>query len=368
MKQELPLVQTHNYTTREYTTNLFIKQNVELPFTFTHVLRYKNQNFLTKLKEIVSYEILKSSTFYKEGRLTEHREALLKVQDNFYIQIEHLDTPMTEYSFLIRKKKNYDDSIIESVTLFYSKSTSQSQIEKVKKFLLFLTPLKVETKNLINIVITQHGELCLREFEIKRPKLNLDYNYNDDFLPIHNTIVEAINKKDADGLVLLHSTPGCGKTNYIKFLISKIKKKVIYLPPNLANEISSPSFINFLAENQNSVLIIEDAENVLKSRQNGENQGVSNLLNVSNGLLSDILKVQIIATFNCDIHEIDPALLRQGRLIAKYKFSNLTIEKAQRLSDKLSFKTKIESEMNLAEIYNQNKQDFREQKRNKIGF
>ena len=63
---------------------------------------------------------------------------------------------------------------------------------------------------------------------------------------------------------------------------------------------------------------------------------------------------QIIATFNCDLTTIDPALLRKGRLIANYEFNKLDLQSAKTLSDKLGFGTeKITEPMTLAEIYNQ---------------
>ena len=63
---------------------------------------------------------------------------------------------------------------------------------------------------------------------------------------------------------------------------------------------------------------------------------------------------QIIATFNCDLTTIDPALLRKGRLIANYEFNKLDLESSKILSDKLGFGTEnVTVPMTLAEIYNQ---------------
>jgi len=57
------------------------------------------------------------------------------------------------------------------------------------------------------------------------------------------------------------------------------------------------------------------------------------LLNISDGLLYDCLNIQIICSFNIDIIKVDSALLRKGRLIAKYEFKELEVAKAQALSD-----------------------------------
>merc|ERR1711939_973093 len=128
------------------------------------------------------------------------------------------------------------------------------------------------------------------------------------------------------------------------------------MPPDMAKEIASPQFLPFLMEYQNAILIIEDAENIIKDRSETTtpSQAVANLLNLSDGLLGDAMHQQIIATFNCDLTIIDPALLRKGRLIANYEFNKLDIESSKILSDKLGYSTEnITEPMTLAEIYNQ---------------
>lgn len=75
---------------------------------------------------------------------------------------------------------------------------------------------------------------------------------------------------------------------------------------------------------------------------------------------------QIIATFNCDLTKIDPALLRKGRLIANYEFNKLDLDSAKILSDKLGFGTDAITEaMTLAEIYNQGGEDSDESQADK---
>jgi hypothetical protein len=61
--------------------------------------------------------------------------------------------------------------------------------------------------------------------------------------------------------------------------------------------------------------------------------------------------------------------MRKGRLIAKYEFKDLEIEKAQKLSNKLGFKTQLTEPMSLSAIYNQTDKDFHDTKKGKpIGF
>lgn len=130
----------------------------------------------------------------------------------------------------------------------------------------------------------------------------------------------------------------------------------------------NPDFIDLLIDNPNAVLVIEDAENIIMDRKYSSNSSVSNLLNISDGLLSDCLNVQIICTFNSALNLVDTALLRKGRLIAKYEFSKLDVEKAQRLNDHLGLMQKITRPMTLAEITNPDETCHPTEKVNVIGF
>jgi ATP-dependent 26S proteasome regulatory subunit len=114
----------------------------------------------------------------------------------------------------------------------------------------------------------------------------------------------------------------------------------------------NPDFIDLLIDNPNAVLVIEDAENIIMDRKVNSSSSVSNLLNLSDGLLSDCLNVQIICTFNSSLSLVDDALIRKGRLIARYEFGKLDVEKARRLSDHLGLNQVIRRPMTLAEITN----------------
>ena len=165
--------------------------------------------------------------------------------------------------------------------------------------------------------------MVTKSLEILKPRLSIEDNYNDDFAEIHQTIIKRLSKKNDKGLVLLHGKPGTGKTSYIRYLISSLKKNVIFLPPNMAGAITNPDLISILIDNPNSIFVIEDAENIVIDRSRNGRSPVSALLNISDGLLSDCLNIQIICSFNTDISRIDSALMRKGRLIAKYEFKEL---------------------------------------------
>jgi len=196
------------------------------------------------------------------------------------------------------------------------------------------------------------------DFEIK----DLDINYGYGFEKFHEELMQRF-ATQSKGLVLFHGEPGTGKTFYIRHLLRKMvsrKKIVIYMPPNMVDHLVEPAFMTFLAgqiqtwSNQGffSVLLIEDAEPLLAKRQEGVRiQGVTNLLNMTDGLLNDMLNLQIICTFNVDLKKLDSALLRPGRLIARKEFKKLSELDANLLAQRLGIKHNFKKGATLGEIY-----------------
>lgn len=220
----------------------------------------------------------------------------------------------------------------------------------------------------INLIVQVRNRLELKAMEIKRTKLELDLFYEDGFKITDEVIRKRLSRKNDKGIVLLHGLPGTGKTTYLRYLIGKIKKRVLFLSPTVAGNLMNPDFIELLIDNPDTVLIIEDAENIIMDRKHNSGSSVSNLLNISDGLLADFLNVQLICTFNSSLTMVDSALMRKGRLIAKYEFDKLSVSKAQKLSRHFGFDTIITKPMIIAEIANQHEREQQKEKVEVIGF
>ena len=202
------------------------------------------------------------------------------------------------------------------------------------------------------------GHVVEDNFEIK----DLDLNYGHGFTGFHNELMKRF-ENETKGLVLFHGEPGTGKTYYIRHLLKQMsdsKKLVIYMPPNMVDHLVEPEFMTFLSHSVANysedgyfcVLLIEDAEPLLASRQSEtRNQGVTNLLNLTDGLLNDMLNLQIICTFNVPLKKLDKALLRPGRLIARKEFKALPTLEANILASRLGIKYEFKKSASLAEIY-----------------
>ena len=257
-----------------------------------------------------------------------------------------------------------------SINISLAGNTSPKDFNGVTSLLTPLAKIRKERENNIALVIQTNRGYDTTTFELPKQKLDIELGYGKGFKPIHEKIIHKLNEPKSKGLVLLHGTPGTGKTHYLKYLASKIKnKRVLFIPPFLADFITSPEMTPFLIQNAGSVLFIEDAERVITDRNSGGGNGVSNILNITDGILSDILNIQIVATFNMDKAKIDSALLRKGRLIAEHKFDALPTEDSQALIDHLGFDYKTDKPMTLTEIYNLSEIEYKSKdKYSPIGF
>ena len=128
----------------------------------------------------------------------------------------------------------------------------------------------------------------LRAANIKSYDIPLELNYGDSFVSKYDDIVDKL-RNNKHGLFLFHGDPGTGKTTLIRKLVSELAgdKTIIYVPSYFMFDIANPELISFISKFKNSVLLLEDAEMILTSSEEERNQAVSNILNISDGLLND---------------------------------------------------------------------------------
>ena len=127
------------------------------------------------------------------------------------------------------------------------------------------------------------------------------YNYYNQYLASDSSI-----------LVLLGET-GTAKTSFIRSMIWHASLNTMF---TYEEELlkSDSLFVDFMVDTKTNLLVIENADLFLTSREHDGNKIMSKFLNVSDGL-ADIGKKKIIFTANItEPSKIDNALLRPGRM------------------------------------------------------
>ncbi len=275
--------------------------------------------------------------------------------------------PDYEFFLLLSEdlSNEYDKTIIESgyysvVRLAYD-SQKADALTKIRAFYEAYLEKYISSEAKISLLLKEGQDLVFKSHTIKPLALDLATMYNDDFLPVHQKIKESLSDGNK-GLVLLHGLAGSGKTNYIKWLTAQIpNKNFIFVPNNLIGALAEPQFMSMLIDNKNSVLVLEDCENYIAERVGGGNTSdvVSTILNIADGILSDVLECQFICTFNADLMDIDHALLRHGRLIAEYQFGALTVDKANAYLASVGKDITVDQPMTLANVSNIDETEYK---------
>jgi hypothetical protein len=333
-------------------------------FRISDEFQVKQEDALELVEKLGFVEIFNKSLFMQSGHF--ENKMYEKVFDDGIVLLM-VDSIAKKWGASVSKSYRAD----RGINISLCSNASPKYFDEITNQFIPLAKRRREKENNIALVIQTNRGYDTTTFELPKQKLDIELGYGKSFKPIHEKIIHKLNEKKSKGLVLLHGTPGTGKTHYLKYLASKIKnKRVLFIPPFLADFITSPEMTPFLIQNAGSVLFIEDAEKVITDRNTGGGNGVSNILNITDGILSDILNIQIVATFNMDKKKIDEALLRKGRLIAEHKFDALSIEDSQALIDHLGFDYKTDKPMTLTEIYNLSEVEYKSEDKGRptIGF
>lgn len=237
-------------------------------------------------------------------------------------------------------------------------SFSESIIKSIKEICLKYFDRNFKNDDLFTVSEGQEG---LELVSLGRPGTILEKNnYSEEVVKNFEYVIKQFSSKEPFGrLVIIHGQPGTGKTRMLKSFINEIKyekNKFIFFQPELLSRYNISSITKLLmsaVEDSNAITIfIEDADDVLVSRQSDNMTAISTLLNFADGFIGSLLNLRIIATTNASNNKIDKAIKRAGRLCKMIDISSLTPEHANKVFERISKKPgSFTKEMILADIY-----------------
>jgi ATP-dependent 26S proteasome regulatory subunit len=160
---------------------------------------------------------------------------------------------------------------------------------------------------------------------------------------------------DKASILLLMGPPGTGKSTFIKHYIRKFGERAMLTHDEAL--LSSDGFlVRFLVNNDRNLLIVEDADLMLKSRNFAGNKIMSKLLNISDGVISLVKEKKIILTTNLSqLKDVDDAIVRPGRCFDIINFRKLDLKEAKEVCLTHGLHVPVGKEFTLAELFNQRK-------------
>ena len=144
-------------------------------------------------------------------------------------------------------------------------------------------------------------------------------NYTQETLEKYDRVIEDLLSDSPTGrLTLLDGEPGTGKSYIVRGVISAVSALFIYVPASVAGKMTGPDIVPVIMREKDKdvpiVMIMEDADSSLTTRQMDNVSRLSDLLNMSDGILGDMSDLRIVATTNSKKSEIDRAVMRHGRM------------------------------------------------------
>jgi hypothetical protein len=229
----------------------------------------------------------------------------------------------------------------------------------IKSF--FCAPVK---KGHVYAIVASGGRLALNNIGNAGIPL-IRENYSAKVIEDYDFIIKDMKAKHPSGRIsILEGSPGTGKTHLVRAMLMEVPDAMFVLvSPDMVSSLAGPELLPLLLTYRHAatgpiILILEDADKCLVTRAGDNINSIQSLLNLGDGILGSLLDLRIVATTNAKRLEMEPAILRAGRLCRRLEVGCLTPKEGAAVFSRLlpemkEIPSKLTNarEVSLAEVY-----------------
>ena len=281
-----------------------------------------------------------------------NQKSLYKIKDDIFISF-------------IEVEKNKESFFITEVCFYYK---DDKQLEEISVITSSLNEIVLENEthfSKFNTISITEGGLSLSPIEVKLGDIEPEEKYSPDLIKSIKKLKKKI-KNTNKGLSIFYGERGTGKTEMAKHLINDLDKISVFIPSNsLELTLNNLEFKSLLERNKNIILLIDDCELFANYQLSKMNYITNNLVQLTDGIISDELNLHIILIFNeSDYDNLDDNLIDSNNLLEIIEFDEIDVEMAKELSKTLGFNRKYKTKQRLVDIFKNKTGEIK----NKIGL
>jgi len=210
----------------------------------------------------------------------------------------------------------------------------------------------------VNLLERDHnGNLRLKPHRLSRYAPYEARHYSE---PIRDQLSAVRSWADSSdpGLTLLRGQPRTGKTFFLRAVLSECKNvEVALLSGRNVSDIDGPAMLQLLlnrdAKDRKPLLVLlEDGDEFVRKRSSGRDASpVAQLLNLTDGILGDMLNVKFMVTSNLKAIDVDPAILGAGRMKHRVEVGPLSAVEATAVAKSLGSNHMYTEPTPLGQVY-----------------
>lgn len=315
------------------------------------------ERFRTDPGSLVTASLMESALSQPKGHVTEYAregqveevesdesgQRYLKMIDKMGGRLAHkwLGENFYEVSFMFDHgivKIDYSDNYLKIHTI----SQDEKFVEKIQQSFEkeFLPP--VQQGHIFAIV---HHGANLSISSIGNVGIPLvQTNYTKQVLADYAFAIKEMKSVNPSGrIVILEGEPGTGKTHLIRGLLTDVPDGMfVLISPDMVPHLAGPELLPLLMQSKQSyalngpiILVLEDADRCLVRREADNINSIQSLLNLGDGIVGSLLDLRIVATTNAKKLEVEPAILRPGRLSKRMEVGSLDLTTARGVFNRL---------------------------------